>query len=60
MVDVDEKFPCDGDDGFLVSAAFADALIELVESWVAACCMLRGFDEDPAYVAVAFLRDVAV
>ena len=60
MVDGDEHFSGYGDDGYLVAAAFRDSQIEMVESWVMFGRVLCRFDEDPAYVAVAFLGYVAV
>ena len=60
VVDGDEHLAGYGDDGSIVSATFHDSQVELAESRVVACGVLGGFDEYPAYVAVAFFRDWAV
>jgi hypothetical protein len=60
VVDCDEHFSGYGYEGYLVSAAFGDSMIEVTESRVMPGRVLGGFDEDPAYVAVAFFGDVAV
>jgi hypothetical protein len=57
VVDRDEHLAGDCDDGSVVSSTFHDSHIELVESGVVACGLVGGFDEDPPYVAVSFLRD---
>lgn len=60
LVDVDEEFSCDCDDGSLAAASGCDAFVEGFELRVEAGRVLGGFDEDPAYVAVAFFCDGAV
>jgi hypothetical protein len=60
VVDGDEHLSGDRDDGSVVSSTFHYSLAELVESGVASCSVLGGFDEYPADVAVAFLRDRAM
>ena len=60
VVDGDEHLAGDGDDCSIVSSTVCDSTIELVESWVVSCGLVGGFDEDPADVAVAFLRDRAM
>ena len=60
MVDGDEHLAGDCDEGSVVSSTFHDSQVELVESGVVACGLVGGFDEDPADVTVAFLRDWAV
>jgi hypothetical protein len=54
VVDCGQQFVGDGS---IISSTFHDSEVELVESGVVACCVLGGFDEDPADVAVAFVRE---
>ena len=58
IVDDYEHFRGYGDDSSVVPSMFHYSQIELVESGVATCGVLGGFDEDSADVAVAFLCDV--
>jgi len=60
VVDGDEHLSGDGDEGSIVSSTVCDSTIEFVESGVVACGLVGGFDEYPAYVAVAFFRDWSV
>ena len=60
VVDGDEHLAGDCDDGSIVSSTVCDSTIELAESGVVACGLVGGFDEYPADVAVAFLRDRSV
>ena len=60
VVDGDEHLAGDCDEGSVVSSTFHDSHVELAESWVVSCGLVGGFDEDPPYVAVAFLRDRSV
>ena len=60
VVDCDEHLAGDRDDCSVMSATFHDSQVELAESRVVACGVLGGFDQYPANMAVAFLRDVAV
>ena len=60
VVDGDKHLAGNCDDCSVVSSTVCDSAIELVEFGVVACGVLGGFDEYPAYVAVAFFRDVAV
>ena len=60
VLDGDEHLAGDCDEGSVVSSTVCDSQVELVESGVVACGLVGGFDEDPAYVAVAFVCDRAV
>ena len=60
VVDGDKHLAGDCDEGSVVSSTFHDSQVELAESGVVACGLVGGFDEDPAYVAVAFLCDRAM
>ena len=60
VVDGDEQFAGYGDDGSVVSSTFHDSQVELAEPRVVSCGVLGGFDEYPADVTVAFLRDRSV
>jgi len=60
VVDGDERLAGDCDEGSVVSSTVGDSLVEFAESRVVSCGLVGGFDEDPAYVAVSFLRDLPV